>query len=312
MRSEYTQNYPDGSVVTPTAPRHTDTLKPASDQQQPQPQSLGLQAATPCRAESVEDLLPSRANASLTSSIFNLANTIMGSGLLTLPSAFASCGLTSGIAMAIVAALFNILTLHILSEAAKARVMPPRATLGVVAELALPGWGGLCIDLAVGLYGFGVCIGYLIVATDSLVDVTGYSARWVWTLAAAAIVTPLTLLRSLDSLRFTSTLAIISLCAAALVTAVHWVAHTSLHVCGGFTDGTVMCHPEASTQMACPGHVDPFVRPLLPTLTAFSKFVLAFGELPRACAARTFDCTLTRAWAVARPLGHTSRRLAPH
>lgn len=78
---------------------------------------------TPSRKRSHnQELFPSaraRGGATLAGSIFNLANTIMGSGLLTLPSAFASSGLVAGLLMAVVAAAFNIFTLHLLASMAR-------------------------------------------------------------------------------------------------------------------------------------------------------------------------------------------------
>lgn len=227
-------------------------------------------------------LLPQQASsaigASAASSTFNLANTIMGSGLLTLPSAFADAGLLVGIVMAIVAAAFNVLSLHCLARAAKTRSVPARSSIGMVAEIALPGAGGVLIDVAVTAYGFGVCAAYLVVATDSLVDVTGFRTRWVWTLLSAVVVTPLTLLSSLDSLRFTSTLAIIALLTVAVVVVVYAAASTELGACGGYYDGTVSCiAPEAAPVAACPGAVQAHGRSLTATLKALSKFVLAFG-----------------------------------
>ena len=79
-----------------------------------------------------------RGGASLSSSIFNLANTIMGSGLLTLPSAFSEAGLFVGLVMAVVAAALNVFTLH-------AGAPPPRlfrgASIGVAGGAArMAGW----------------------------------------------------------------------------------------------------------------------------------------------------------------------------
>lgn len=219
-----------------------------------------------------------RGGASLSSSIFNLANTIMGSGLLTLPSAFSEAGLFVGLVMAVVAAALNVFTLHCLARASKSRLVPAGASIGVVAEVALPGIGGLVIDVAVALYGFGVCTGYLIVSTDSLVDVTGVRQRWLWTCLSALIVTPLTLLSSLDALRFTSTLAILALLTVTLVVLVFYAASEPLGACDGYAAATVSCVPaDAPPVEACPGQIEPLSRPMVPTLRALSKFVLAFG-----------------------------------
>ena len=248
---------------------------------------------------------PARATASLTSAAFNLSNTIMGSGLLTLPSAFASAGLTIGLTMAVGAAFANVISLEALTRASKLvpsfRTTP--VTFHAVAEAALPGIGGAAIELGVAAYGIGVCIGYMIVATDSLVDVTGLTSRAPWTLLAALLVLPLTLLKSIDSLRFTSTLAILALVSVTVAIIAFAVGGDGLGTCDGFSDGTVVCrHPGSpgspGATPTCHGQVVVGPRPLLPTLRALSKFVLAFScqqnllpivnELQSPSPARTF------------------------
>ena len=146
-------------------------------------------------------------SASVASSVFNLANTIMGTGMLALPHAFATAGLASGLALCVVSAAANAFTNHLLT-AASHRI--EGTSLPAMAEAALPFWGGLVMDVAILLNGLGVCASYMIVATDSFVEVTGVEVRQAWTLLALALVAPLTLLRKLDSLRFTSLLAIVA------------------------------------------------------------------------------------------------------
>ena len=255
-------------------------------------------------------LMPSpNKGASLIASTFNLANTIMGSGLLTLPSAFSTSGLGVGLVMAVAAAALNVLTLHQLSSAAAMRGVPPRATIGELAEVAMPGWGGLVIDLSISSYGLGVCTGYLIVFTDSLTDIIETQWRAPWTLLAVLLVTPLTLLRTLDALRYTSTMAIITILAAAIVI-VTFATTPSLGACDGFEAHTVTCHVSLAGLEAggdpprspCPGEVRLATAQPSDILRALAKFVLAYGcqqnilpivgELHRPSTARTFTVEL--------------------
>ena len=235
-------------------------------------------------------------SASILSSIFNLANTIMGSGLLTLPSAFASAGLISGLVLAISCSALNVMTLQFLTLSSRMRTFPTRPNMASVADAALPFWGKLLADAALISFGVGVCIGYMIVATDSLVEITGVHVRPLWTLLTAAIVAPLSLLRNIDSLRFTSTLAILSL-GAISIAIVAYSLIPSLDACGGFVAGTVTCHAddpmphhaspvstvdvsnasETTTAWPCPGQVNWAVQPPIGLVRALSKFVLAFG-----------------------------------
>lgn len=237
-----------------------------------------LDVASPHRVSNIA-LLPSNAagGASFISSVLNLANTIMGSGLLTLPSAFAGSGLLAGLCMAIVAGILNVVTLHCITAAAQ---MVPGVTssFGSLAEAAFPGFGGVLVDAIVALFGLGVCIGYLIVSTDVAVDVTGVDVRPLWTLLAMVLVAPLTMLKSMDSLRFTSSFAI----AALLLTAVFIVAFSMLPsstACQGFTTHTVTCNgaAHAAQPLSCPGTITYGVGAPMPSARALSKFVLAFG-----------------------------------
>ena len=79
-------------------------------------------------------------SASVASSVFNLANTIMGTGMLALPHAFATAGLASGLALCVVSAAANAFTNHLLT-AASHRI--EGTSLPAMAEAALPFWGGL-------------------------------------------------------------------------------------------------------------------------------------------------------------------------
>ena len=215
--------------------------------------------------------------ASFSSSVLNLANTVMGSGLLTLPQAFASAGIISGILMAIGAAFLNVFSLHLLAAASKFPTVPSRSPIGAIAELAVPRWGGLLIDVSVASFGLGVCTGYLIVFTDSAVELTGFHGRAVWTLLAVLCVTPLTLMRSLDTLKFTSSFAIASLLGVTVFVIAFSMYPSS--ACGGYVDGTVTCLATASANVSqtCPGTIAYVARPAFPTVRALSKFVLAFG-----------------------------------
>jgi amino acid permease len=253
-------------------------IEAANLEVQPPPRTPGTEAD---RSGLLHSRLPRR-GATLTSSIINLSNTIMGSGLLTLPSAFASSGLLYGVGLAVAAAGLNVLALHCLASAAKFPSVPANAGMGALAAAALPSCGGVLVNSAVVVYSAGVCIGYLIVTADSLVELTGDTRRHLYTLFAAALVTPLTLLRSLDALRFTSAAAIVSLVAITAVV-VLFSASASWDACAGFDAGTVTCaHPAHDAlpdaePLTCPGRIEPLGRPLLPALHALGKFVLAFN-----------------------------------
>ena len=103
---------------------HTNTSGPA---QQIIPLELNDESAQETRG----------GNASLRSGVFNLANTILGAGMLGLPAAFAECGFVMGILLLFVFAFFSSMGLYLLSAAADIAGRP--ASLYAVAEKALPG-----------------------------------------------------------------------------------------------------------------------------------------------------------------------------
>ena len=151
--------------------------------------------------------------ASFASSVSNLANTILGAGMLGLPHAFATAGFLPGTAMLLIFGGFASLGLHLLAEAADRSGRP--ASFYGVAEAAVPG-AGLAIDTAIGIKCFGVATSYLIVVGDSMpkaMRAFGADGHWldrhIWTLAAAAAVAPLTYCRRVDALKFTSALALV-------------------------------------------------------------------------------------------------------
>ena len=152
--------------------------------------------------------------ASICSGILNLANTIIGSGLLSLPSAFARCGFVTGSLLLLIFAAFSALGLHLLSAASDISGRP--ASLYTVAEKAQPNLG-LLVDVAIGIKCFGVATTYLIVVGDSLplalepLGATGALLdRRLWSALAALAVAPLAYRKRMDGLRHTSLIAILS------------------------------------------------------------------------------------------------------
>ena len=150
-------------------------------------------------------------SATIRSSTFNLANTILGAGMLGLPHAFAQCGVLMGLLLLLVFSFFSSLGLYLLSSAADMSGRP--AGFRAVAEGAYPGLG-LLIDGAIAIKCFGVATSYLIVVGDSLPLAMPDDApsllleRRFWSVIAAAAIAPLAFLRRVDALRFTSLVAL--------------------------------------------------------------------------------------------------------
>ena len=115
----------------------------------------------------------SRGAASVFSCVCNLANTILGSGMLGLPGAFAGAGSLTGTVLLLAAAAFSSNGLRLLSlSAAKVGYREP-TSFYAVANAAYPSFTSI-IDITVALKCFGVATSYLIIVGDTMVDTMKY------------------------------------------------------------------------------------------------------------------------------------------
>ncbi|CAB9496757.1 Vacuolar amino acid transporter 5 [Seminavis robusta] len=165
-----------------------------------------------------------RGTATMMSCIVNLANTIVGAGMLGLPGAFGGTGYVGGSILIVLGAFFSSMGLWLLSRAAQRAGLP--SSFYSVAHAAVPQYTVL-IDLAVALKCFGVATGYLITVGDCMVDAldhillndkdndtpTGITklilTRQFWVVAAVLAVLPISFYKTLDSLKKTSAIALI-------------------------------------------------------------------------------------------------------
>lgn len=150
--------------------------------------------------------------ASSLSSYINLTNTIVGSGMLGLPYAVAKSGWVLGLSLLAISGLATVFSLHLLTICA-AKVSPP-SSFYAITEASMPRFTFL-IDFAVFLQTFGAAAAYLIVIGGLMPDVMqqiGIDGVWqqrhVWVLLGFAIVAPLSFLRNLDALKYTSAMAV--------------------------------------------------------------------------------------------------------
>jgi len=161
-------------------------------------------------------------HASLSSSVGNLANTIIGSGMLTFPLAMASAGLIPGMITCMLSGGVAAFGLYLLSLCA-VKAPHRRASFFAVAELTFPR-AAVFFDAAIAIKCFGVSISYLIIIKSLLPNVTAAlyhdlahsdAPAWtqsgrLWLVVIMAILAPLSFLRKLDSLRHTSYVALFS------------------------------------------------------------------------------------------------------
>ena len=217
----------------------------------------------------LHDLKPRAAGATILSSTLNLCNTIMGTGILALPYALAGTGLYPGAAFLLLSTAAAIISLHLLSESARTVGRP--ASFYSVCEAAFPRLS-IFADLIVISNGLLACLGFLIVAGDSFSKIIdGGPSRQIWILIALCFVTPLTFLRRMDMLKYTSFLSMccyVLICAFvvafALPSYTHLKAPPILQPCG-----------EDQPITACRGHIEP-IGPPLTMVRSFATFVISF------------------------------------
>ncbi|KAI8147320.1 transmembrane amino acid transporter protein-domain-containing protein [Fennellomyces sp. T-0311] len=158
-------------------------------------------------------------SATILSSSVNILNTILGTGLLAMPAAMASVGLIPGIIVIFLSAIASGMGLYFLSRCA-ARTDGRNASFFAISKLT---WPNLAIffDLAIAIKCFGVAVSYLIIIGDLMPQViASFSDQtqghilldrrfWITVFMATAIL-PLSFLRKLDSLKYTSVVALIA------------------------------------------------------------------------------------------------------
>ncbi|KAI0272366.1 vacuolar amino acid transporter 5 [Gloeopeniophorella convolvens] len=176
-------------------------------------------------------------HATLTSSVSNLANTIIGSGMLTFPRALASAGIIPGMLTCLFSGSVAAFGLYLLSSAAR-KAPHRRASFFAVANLTFPR-AAVFFDAAIAIKCFGVSISYLIIIKSLLPNVVASlyhdltspdtnPPEWalngrIWITLLMLILVPLSFLRRLDSLRHTSYIALFSVAYLVLIVIVCYI-----------------------------------------------------------------------------------------
>ena len=147
-----------------------------------------------------------------TSSIINLTNTILGSGMLALPSALAATGLVEGLLLVLFCASASAFGLYLLSRVASQ--LGRKASFFNCASITYPSFA-VFFDLAIAIKCFGVSISYLVIFGGLLPQIVNaiapstsmdsiFRTRELWITIGILMVVPSCFMRSLDSLKYTS------------------------------------------------------------------------------------------------------------
>ncbi|KAF9383693.1 hypothetical protein CPB97_006242 [Podila verticillata] len=169
-------------------------------------------------------------SASFWSCTINLANTILGTGMLAMPGALATVGLVLGSFMIVFSACASALGLYFLTRSAS-KTQGRAASFFACSKLTYPS-AAVWFDLAIAIKCFGVGISYLIIIGDlmpgvvrslSMVALAAAGGdgsgtvdpvwwfledRRFWITIFMGIIGPLAFLKRLDSLKATSALAL--------------------------------------------------------------------------------------------------------
>jgi len=197
--------------------------------------------------------------AGIFSSFVNLANTVMGTGVLALPMAVRQAGMVPGMSFLLLGAVLAGISLYMLGASAlKTGDKQSFTTLG---DLIRPGFS-IVAEICVILNSLGAAIGYLIVASTSF-QISFGGSRQLWVLVGTAFAAPLALLRKMDALRFTSALAVAVLVLLGVMVILFYSdAFALVDPCGDVSD----CH----------GTVEAVGSPFLAILSSFVVFTNAF------------------------------------
>lgn len=190
---------------------------------------------TPTRSK--RDLIGTAGQASWFSSVVNLLNTIVGAGVLAMPLAMSHMGILLGTIVILWAGLTAGFGLYLQTRCA-AYLERGAASFFALSQITYPN-AAVIFDAAIAVKCFGVGVSYLIIIGDLMpVVVRGFAHeddlgafmfdRHFWITAFMLVVIPFSFLRRLDSLKYTSFIALVSISYLVVLVVYHFAAHDTL------------------------------------------------------------------------------------
>ncbi|KAJ0122962.1 vacuolar transporter 6 [Diaporthe amygdali] len=158
--------------------------------------------------------------ASMMSSNINLLNTIVGAGTLAMPHAMSQMGMLLGTFIIVWSGITSAFGLYLQARCAR-YLDRGSSSFFALSQLTYPN-AAVIFDAAIAIKCFGVAVSYLIIIGDLMPGVIrGFNEnadrvpflvdRNFWITAFMLIIIPLSFLRRLDSLKYTSVIALISI-----------------------------------------------------------------------------------------------------
>ncbi|KIX10445.1 uncharacterized protein Z518_01528 [Rhinocladiella mackenziei CBS 650.93] len=190
---------------------------------------------TPTRNK--RDLTGIAGQATWISSVINLLNTIVGAGVLAMPLAMSHMGILLGTLVILWAGLTAGFGLYLQTRCA-AYLERGSASFFALSQITYPN-AAVIFDAAIAIKCFGVGVSYLIIIGDLMPEVVrGFADenslapfmfdRHFWVTAFMLVVIPFSFLRRLDSLKYTSVIALISIGYLVILVVYHFGAHDTL------------------------------------------------------------------------------------
>lgn len=192
-------------------------------------------AHTPTRNK--RDLIGTVGQASWISSVINLLNTIVGAGVLAMPLAMSHMGILLGTIVILWAGLTAGFGLYLQTRCAR-YLERGSSSFFALSQITYPN-AAVIFDAAISIKCFGVGVSYLIIIGDLMPKVVrGFASednlgpfmfdRHFWVTAFMLVVIPFSFLRRLDSLKYTSVIALISIGYLVILVVYHFAAHDTL------------------------------------------------------------------------------------
>ncbi|KAH6959106.1 transmembrane amino acid transporter protein-domain-containing protein [Fusarium avenaceum] len=154
------------------------------------------------------------------SSVVNLLNTIVGAGTLAMPSVMSHMGIMLGVVLILWSGLTAAFGLYLQSRCAR-YLDRGTSSFFALSQITYPN-AAVIFDAAIAIKCFGVGVSYMIIIGDLMPGVvlgflnTANSAPYLvdrnfWITAFMLLIIPLSFLRRLDSLKYTSIVALVSI-----------------------------------------------------------------------------------------------------
>ncbi|PWY96399.1 hypothetical protein BO94DRAFT_552036 [Aspergillus sclerotioniger CBS 115572] len=170
--------------------------------------------------------------ASWVSCVINLVNTIIGAGVMAMPLAISHMGIVLGVFVILWSGMMAGFGLYLQSRCAQ-YLERGTASFFALSQITYPN-AAVVFDAAIAIKCFGVGISYLIIIGDLMPGVVqGFVGgapdydflvdRHFWVTAFMLIVIPLSYLRRLDSLKYTSIAALVSMAYLVVLVVYHFV-----------------------------------------------------------------------------------------